>query len=248
MLWLIAAVALFKWRHKPVREALRWFVNYRLLTFSTLLSIMFLVAGGLMSDFTHFTVILIAGGTISSVLCAAILAPPKGQVVTEGKKQVVKETARKIKFFWLFLGMIVGVFALFGAYILFPAITTQEGVITFIILMLVGLTFLVRAVPAMNFPVYVPVAIAYWTATNAPTWIRPFNVAGNTVILGDPAVLLITIVLTIAVFLISVVLLLWLSHATNFTGKILNSPPFLFLTALICLTWASLLVVFQWSL
>lgn len=248
MVWLIIGVALFKWRHKPVKDALKWFVNYRVLSFSTLLSIMFLVAGGLMSDFTHFTVILIAGGIISSVLCAAILSPPKGQVIKEGKKEVVKESARKIKFFWLFLGMIVGAFALFGAWILFPAITSQEGWITFGVLMLVGLTFLIRAIPAMNFPVYVPVAIAYWTATNAPTWIHPFNVGGNTIILGDAAILLITIVLTIAVFLISVLLLLWLSHTTHFTGKILNSPPFLFMTALICLTWACLLVVFQWSL
>jgi hypothetical protein len=248
MVWVLITVVAFRWRHKSVKQAVSWFLNYRVVTFTTILSIMFLLASAVIGDLTHFSWVLFGGGLISAALFVGIILPPKGEVITEGGKQVVRERARKLKFGWIFAGMIIGAFALWGAWALFPAITTQEGWVTFGVLMLLGITFLIRAIPAMHFPAYVPVAIAVWTITNAPTWIQPVKVIGVTIIPGDPLIMLITALLTAIAFFVSLAILVYLSHATTFTHKLLNSAPLLFVTAVICLSWAVLLVIFHWSL
>jgi hypothetical protein len=246
-LWLtvtciISAVILWR-QHKGLKFSLHWFISTKLLSFGVLFTILILFASAFARDFTHFSLILGAGGVIAAGLFAAKLK------ILEWKPKVKDEKPPQFKRFWVLVGFVIGVFALAAAWELFPDIKYQDDWITFGLLILLGMTFLLRAIPTLQFHVYLPVGIATWAGIAAPTWIHPFTFLGFTMTPGVGLTNLIVAVITFSSWIILTVILLWLSHSSDFMNKTLNSPPLLFITCIACMTWACMLVVLPlWSL
>jgi hypothetical protein len=103
-----------------------------------------------------------------------------------------------------------------------------------------------RAIVAFNFHIWLPTAVASWTATNAAGWINPS--IGGVVELTHSTILFITAVITAVFWILLTLVLLWLYHTETFMTRVLNSPPLLMLTAVMCLIWAGMMVWFQWQL
>lgn len=231
------ALAAGYFRKQSAGYVIRWFISYKLLTFATLFSIMFLIAGALISNYAHYSTILFAGGMVCAVMFIGIVEPMLHKKV---------EKPVKISKVWAFIGLIAGTFAIVAAWGLFPNITTREGWITFSLLVIAGATFLLRAIVAFQFHIWLPTFVASFTATNAPNWINP-NI-GGVITLTHSTVLFITAVVTAVFWIVLTVVLLWLNHSEIFISRILNSPPLLMLTAVMSLIWAGMMVWFQWPL
>jgi hypothetical protein len=205
-----------------------------------------------MKDYSHYSTILAASGILSGIMTVSLLSKVMPKKVKDAKKPPEEPKPKpKLAAGWIYpiAGTIVGTFALMAAWGLFPNITTLHGWITFILLIWIALTFLLRAISALNFHVWLPTGIAVWAATNMMNWVgQPFSLFGFTIIPDWGTVLFLTAVLTIGAWIILTVLLLWLSHTATFTNKVLNTAPLLFINTLLCLVWAVMLVIFQWSL
>jgi hypothetical protein len=246
-LWLtvtcIISAAMLWRQHRGLKFSLHWFISTKFLSFGVLFTLLVLFASAFARDFTHFSLILFAGGIVAGALFAAKLA------ILSWKPKSKDEKPPTFKRFWMLLGFIVGVFSLAAGWGLFPNIQDQNDWITFGLLMLLGATFLLRAIPTLQFHIYLPTGVAAWAAIAAPTWVHPFTFLGFTLTPGTGLINLITGVVTITFWIILTVVLLWLSHTATFMDKTLNSPPLLFITCIACMTWACMLVVLPlWSL
>lgn len=212
-----------------------------MLTFATLFSVMFLIAGALVSNYAHYSTILFSGGMVCAIMFIAIM-----QRMLPKKESKEPLAPVRITKFWSFIGLVAGTFAVVAAWGLFPNISTREGWITFGLLIVVGATFLLRAIIAFNFHVWLPTAVASFTATNAPNWINPS--IGSYLEMTHSTILFITAIITAVFWIILTVILLWLSHSEKFISRVLNSPPMLMATAVMALIWAGMMVWFRWSL
>jgi hypothetical protein len=230
------------YKHQKPKYVLKWFFNYKVFTFATLFSLMALVAGALVKNYTHYSTILFAGGMVSFLMCLGIVEPMLHKKPNGAKQEPPKPVV--ITKFWSGLGLLAGTFAIVAAWNLFPIITTIEGWITFFMLILIGLTFMLRAIIAFNFHIWLPTAVASWAATNGSGWITPLT--GG--MLSAHAILWITIIMTAIFWAFLTIILIYLYHLQRFLHSILNSAPFLGLTAMMALSWAGLMAGLAWSL
>jgi hypothetical protein len=231
VIFILSAIVLWK-QHRGVKFSLHWFISTKILSFGMLFTIMMLIASAYGKDYTHFSSILFVGG-----LVAAFFLHNKLEMLKS------KEKPHGFRTLLILASLIIGTLAIFAAWELFPNISNQNDWVTFGLLVLLGLTMTLRAIPALRFHIYLPTGVATWAATVAPSWLEPFSPYFTP---GPMLTNLVVIVVSATFWIILTVVLLWLSHTTDFMDKTLNSPPLLFITTLACLTWACMLVIMPW--
>jgi hypothetical protein len=232
VLTIIVAIA----EDKSKRKYLHMFLVNRLFSIGSVISILILIGGATTGIFTHYTIILVTSGVICVILSLFSWRKAKSN------------PPLRLPYFWVGMAFILGVFCIFAAYALLPAITAANGWATFIILILLAFTFVIRVVVVAKPQLFVGVGGALFIASQTANWLTPKTYFGASITFSPELIWTVSIVAFIVALIVIYVLVHVVTDAASHVNRALNSFPVLFVLGLLSAVWGLGLGVFGWQL